>query len=293
MNLQQIHHSSLKETILKFLKIGSMSIFRKSVNPNIFPTFAFMELYHYAIAIIGGLFAGCINTLAGNGSAITLTILTEVLGLPGNMANGTNRLGVFAQTSASTYAFYKNDKINWARSRLYVILTTIGAIAGVLVAIWVSNEQFKFVFRYLLLVMLVVILIKPKRWLRETDYSAQPSLFITIPAFLLLGFYGGFIQMGMGVLFLIIMVLGAKWSLIDSNVIKSMIVMIYTIFVIAIFQWKGLINWQMGGIIAIGQMTGGWLTANYASKYKEANIWAHRLLIVVVIAAIIRMFGGF
>jgi len=89
------------------------------------------------------------------------------------------------------------------------------------------------------------------------------------------------------------MVLGAKWSLIDSNVIKSMIVMIYTIFVIAIFQWKGLINWQMGGIIAIGQMTGGWLTANYASKYKEANIWAHRLLIVVVIAAIIRMFGGF
>ena len=46
---------------------------------------------------------------------------------------------------------------------------------------------------------------------------------IVVPAFLLLGFYGGFIQMGMGVIFLAVMVLGAKWSLIDSNVIKSLI----------------------------------------------------------------------
>lgn len=252
-----------------------------------------MEVYHYLIAIIGGLFAGCINTLAGNGSAITLTILTEVLGLPGNMANGTNRLGVMAQSSAATLAFYKNDKIDWSRSRLYVILTTIGAILGVGVAIYVSNEQFIAVFRYLLVVMLVVILIKPKRWLRATDYSSSPSLLITIPAFLLLGFYGGFIQMGMGVLFLIVMVLGAKWSLIDSNVIKSMIVMIYTLFVIAIFQWKGLIDWKLGGIIAVGQMAGGWITANFASKYEKANVWAHRLLIIVVIVAILRMFGSF
>jgi uncharacterized membrane protein YfcA len=52
-----------------------------------------LHWYHYAIAIIGSAVAGSINTLAGNGSAITLTILTELLGLPGNMANGTNRVG--------------------------------------------------------------------------------------------------------------------------------------------------------------------------------------------------------
>ena len=50
-----------------------------------------LEYYHYIIAIVGSALAGAINTLAGNGSAITLTILTELLGLPGNMANGTNK----------------------------------------------------------------------------------------------------------------------------------------------------------------------------------------------------------
>jgi uncharacterized membrane protein YfcA len=252
-----------------------------------------MELTHYLIAIFGGLIAGCINTLAGNGSAITLTILTEVLGLSGNAANATNRLGVIAQSSAATFAFYKNGKIDWERSRIYVILTTIGAIAGVLVAIWVSNEQFLKVFRYLMVVMLFVILIKPKRWLRKATVVSKPNLIVTIPAFLLLGFYGGFIQMGMGVLFLATMVLGAKWSIMDSNVIKSMIVAIYTIVVIAIFQWKGLIDWKIGGIIAIGQMAGGWLTANFASKYEQANVWAHRLLVVMVVVAVLRLFGVF
>jgi uncharacterized membrane protein YfcA len=89
------------------------------------------------------------------------------------------------------------------------------------------------------------------------------------------------------------MVLGAKWSIMDSNVIKSMIVAIYTIVVIAIFQWKGLIDWEIGGIIAIGQMTGGWLTANFASKNEQANVWAHRLLVIMVVVAVLRLFGVF
>ena len=58
-----------------------------------------LEWYHYLIAILGSALAGSINTLAGNGSAITLTILTEPIGLPGNLANGTNRIGIFTQSA--------------------------------------------------------------------------------------------------------------------------------------------------------------------------------------------------
>ncbi len=250
-----------------------------------------LELYHYIIAITGGALAGCINTLAGNGSAITLTILTEILGLPGNMANGTNRVGVLTQSSAATYAFYKNGRLDWHRSRFYIILTGIGAIAGVLVAVWIDDDDFKSVFKYLMIVMLFVVLVKPKRWLRETDVSNPPGLAFVIPAFLFLGFYGGFIQMGMGVIFLAVMVLGVKWSLIDSNVIKSFIVAIYTAVVIAIFQYKGLIDWRIGAILAIGQTAGGWFTANFASKYEKANLWAYRLLVFVMILAVIKLFN--
>ncbi len=249
-----------------------------------------LEYYHYLIAILGSAIAGAINTLAGNGSAITLTILTELLGLPGNMANGTNRVGVLSQTVASTYAFHRKGKLDIFSSKYYIILTVIGAVLGVYVATRISNEAFIQVFRYLMIVMLIVVLVKPKRWLRETDTENPPSMWFIVPMFLALGFYGGFIQMGMGIFFLAIMVLGARHSLIDSNVIKSLIVAIYTAIVLAIFHYKGLVDWKIGGIMAIGQMAGGYLMANIAAKHPKANIWTHRVLVVVVIAAILRLF---
>lgn len=245
----------------------------------------------YLIAIIGAALAGMINTLAGNGSAITLTILTEILGLPGNLANGTNRIGVFAQTAGATVAFHKNGKLDLRRNRLSISLITFGAAVGVLVATQVSNAQFKTVFSYLMVVMLFVIIVNPKRWLRETDAGHQPSHWIAVPAFLLLGFYGGFIQMGMGIFFLAVMVLGARYSLLDANVIKSFVVGLYTIVVIVIFQLNGLIDWKIGALMAVGQTAGGWLTAHYASNSPKANVWAHRLLVVIVIVAIVKLFG--
>jgi len=250
-----------------------------------------LEWYHYVIAIVGSAVAGSINTLAGNGSAITLTILTELLGLPGNLANGTNRVGVFTQSLAGAYAFHRNGKLDMSRSGAYIICTILGAIVGVLVAIWVSNEQFIGVFRFLLVFMLFVILIKPKRWLHATDTSSRPNLWIVVPVFLLIGFYGGFIQMGMGIFFLAAIVLGARYSIIDGNAVKIVVVGAYTILAIFIFAWQGLIDWKIGLIMAIGQTFGGYFTAHYASKYEQANVWAHRVLVVVVIGAILKLFN--
>ena len=250
-----------------------------------------METYQYVIAMIGGAIAGVINTLAGNGSAITLTILTEVIGLPPNVANGTNRVGIFTQSVAGTYSFYKNGKLNLSRAWRFIIPTIIGAIIGVVVATNVSNEQFRQVFRFLLIAMLFVILVKPKRWLKETNQQANHSLLWVIPVYLALGFYGGFIQMGMGVFYLASMVLIAQFSIIEGNAVKVFVVAAYTVFVLAIFQYKGLIDWKVGAIMAVGQTTGGYLAAQYASKYPKANVWVYRVLVLVVVLAILKLFG--
>lgn len=248
------------------------------------------DFWIYFIAIVGSIIAGAINTLAGNGSAITLTILTELLGLPGNLANGTNRVGIVAQTAASNWSFYKNGMIDLSRSKLIVIATIIGAIIGIFVANQVSNEQFRQVFRFLLVIMFFIILFNPKRWLIETDVQKELSPWFTIPVFLALGFYGGFIQMGMGVFFLAATVLGAKINIIESNVLKGLIVFGYTIIAVIIFALNGLVDWRIGLIMGIGQMAGGYLMAEFAFRYESAKIWAHRLLVAVVLLAIIKLF---
>ena len=248
------------------------------------------ELQTYLVAIIAALFAGGINTLAGNGSAITLTILTEVLGLPPNVANGTNRIGVFTQCAATSWVFHKNGKLNIARNKKYIIPIFIGALAGGLLAINVSNEQFKAVFKFMMVFMLIAVLVKPKRWLRETDLAFKPKWYVYIPLLFALGFYGGFIQMGMGVFFLIIMVLGMRMNIIESNALKGFVIGLYTLLLIALFHYQGMIDWKLGGIMAIGQTMGGYLTAKFASKSKWADQVAYYVLIVVLLLAIGKMF---
>jgi len=247
----------------------------------------------YAIIILGSFIAGCINTLAGSGSAITLAILTEVMGLPGNLANGTNRIGVVGQGSLSSYVFYKNGKLDIKDSLPIILLIFVGAIIGVYVATQISNEQFRTVFKFLMIAMLFIILIRPKRWLIQPNREAVKPTVLTAPLFLALGFYGGFIQMGMGIFCLALFVLFSKYDIIKANALKAFAVAFYTVFVIAIFQYKGLIDWKAGCLLAVGQMIGGYFTAQFASKYKSADLWAYRVLIVIVILVILRLFGVF
>lgn len=249
-----------------------------------------MELWQYLIAIAGGVFAGFINTLAGNGSAITLTVFTEVLGLPGNAANATNRIGIFTQCIAGVAAFHKNDRMKLERSWPYILITTIGSLGGIALALMVSNEQFRIVFRYLMVVMFFIIIFKPERWLRNTDTSSRPNWWIALPAFLAIGFYGGFIQMGMGLFFLAAMVLGARFSLTDSNAAKLFVVAVYTGIAIIVFASRGMIDWKMGAVVAVGQSLGGWFTAAYAAKSPKANKVAYWVLVIVVIAGILSLF---
>ena len=242
------------------------------------------------VSIGGGLLAGIINTLAGNGSAITLSILTEVLGLPPTVANATNRIGICTQTYAANYVFHKNGQIKW-RSSLYILIPIIaGSIAGIYVAMNVSNEQFRAVFSYLMIFVLFVLLVNPKRWLHDGVVVRDLHPLISIPVYTALGFYGGFIQMGMGIFFLVFMVLGLRWNLTQANALKSVVISIYTTIAILIFHYHGLIDWRIGGIMAIGQTTGGWLAANFLSKSKQANVWAHRILVVMVIVMLVRLF---
>lgn len=250
-----------------------------------------MSWFDLSIALVGSFVAGIINTLAGNGSSITLVILTEVMGLPGNVANASNRIGILTQNAAGTYAYYRNGKVDIWNNRFIIGFTILGSIIGIWVASIISSAQFTAVFKYLLLLMLVVTLVKPSRWLRTQSEPNKLPWYISVSGFLVLGFYGGFIQMGMGIFFLAVTVLLAGYNLNDANVLKLVTGFLFTLLAVIIFQAKGLIDWRAGGIMAIGQTLGGYLTAHYASRFPKANVWAHRTLVAVVVCSIIWIFG--
>jgi len=244
----------------------------------------------YALIALCGAFSGFVATLAGLGSVLTLYILIEVVGLDSDIANGTNRIGIMAMTLMALPTFYKKGHLNLRKSWWIILSIFVGAIGGaILAAQYISNDAFKDIFKYLLLVMLVLVLTNPKKWIRLTDHNYEMSKWL-LPVFVLMGFYAGFIQVGTGVFLVIFLALAGRYSLLDANGIKLAAIALYTLACIAIFAIENKINWQIGTVLAIGQGFGAYIAAKFATSYPKSNGFVRYLLIVILIVAIIQMF---
>ncbi|HOT18302.1 MAG TPA: sulfite exporter TauE/SafE family protein, partial [Bacteroidales bacterium] len=157
-----------------------------------------MEWYMYLAVIAAGIFAGFVNTLAGGGSLLTLPLLM-FLGLPANIANGTNRIGVFIQSLVSSVSF-RRQNIYTVRESLWMSAPSIaGALLGALIAVKINERVMELLIAGLLVFMFFVILYKPEKWLRDQAQSAIMQRRWWVPVlFFIIGIYGGFIQAGVG-----------------------------------------------------------------------------------------------
>ena len=249
-----------------------------------------MEPFEIIILIVGGFFCGILNTLAGFGSVISLAIYMDVLNIPGHIANATNRVNILASSNIAAATFYKNGKLKLKGDALFIVATLIGAIVGAVIASYVNDEQFRTAFKYLLIPILILLIANPKKFMNVLENEKPASPWIMLPMLFIIGIYAGFIQAGFGVLFLMILVMLGRYNLVRSNALKIAIVAIYSFFVVGWFWWKGMINWQPGLIMAIGQSISGYLTAKYLSKYENANKFAYWFLIILLILVIVKNF---
>ena len=62
-----------------------------------------------------GFVAGFINVMAGGGSSLTVPAMV-LMGLPGPVANGTNRIALLAQNISSTIGFIRKGYSDWRLS---------------------------------------------------------------------------------------------------------------------------------------------------------------------------------
>ncbi len=250
----------------------------------------------YVLAILAGIAAGVINTLAGNGSAVTLPMLVS-LGLDAGVANATNRVGVAMQNIAGIATFQRSGKLDIGGSFWLTLPAMLGSVGGAYIATILDNDQMEFAIGVMMVIILITIFINPSKWLREHSevVAGRPSLGV-LALFFVIGAYGGFIQAGVGVFLLAAMVLGAGYSMVHANAIKLVIVLALTLVALVVFIWSQVwspvrIDWGIGILMAAGQSIGAWAAAKFAVSVPNANKYVRWLLIVVVVYSIFKFFG--
>ena len=232
---------------------------------------------------IGGIIAGVINTLAGNGSALTVSLLLFG-GLDGAAANASNRIGVITQTITGTFSLKKTSRRNYLflKGKNLILPTFLGSASGGLIGSQISAETMEWSLAFVMTGMLVTLFWKKDRWKGFSESSRNLNSFKSGILFFLIGFYGGYVQMGIGVLMLSVLVLADKWSLRDANVIKLLMAAVLAVPAGLIYIYNDLIVWKPALILAFGSSIGAWFGARYIVRIPKAQRYVRWLLILVV-----------
>jgi len=250
--------------------------------------------YIYLFAIFTGFVAGIMNTLAGNGSALTLPVLV-LLGLPTGVANGTNRIGVLVQSLTGYLTFKKGGmSADTAAFKWLVIPAVAGSVAGAQKAVVLHEKFLNLALACLMLLLLYLTLKNPAQWLTTQQPNAHKLRNAkTLMLMFLVGIYGGFIQAGVGIIILTALVPFAGYSLTQANSIKSLLVLAFTIPALLVFILNGQVNWLLGLLLSVGQALGAWVAATFALRVARANVYIRYLLIAVIVFACVQFFYKF
>ncbi len=231
------------------------------------------ELFFYLLLALTGLIAGVINTLAGGGSNLTIPALL-LLGLPADTANATNRVGVILQCMVGARGFRKAGHLPLDDAGWILGLNMLGGLAGALLASFMPNLYLKPVMLATMTFMALVILLRPSviappPGTPTKRVAEHPGSW---PYLLLTGFYGGFVQAGVGFILLGTLAGVLRYDLLRANALKLLCTIFFTAVALGIFIWRGQVAWIPGLILAIGTMTGAQLGVRWALRIKQKTL---------------------
>jgi uncharacterized protein len=243
----------------------------------------------FASVPVLGFAAGFVNTIAGSGSLLTVPMLI-LLGLPANVANGTNRVGVTFQNMVAVAAFMRHGAIDYRGVWRLLVPSVLGGIVGAQLAVDLDEALLREVIGALMIGLLVVMLVQPERWLAAPGARRRARLWLELPVFFAIGIYGGFIQIGVGIFLSAALVLCSGYDLVAANALKNVLVLAFTAAALVVFIVNHQVQWPLGLLVAVFQGAGAWLAVHVTLRRGAGFVRV--AMIVIVAASALALFAG-
>ncbi|WP_425408546.1 sulfite exporter TauE/SafE family protein [Hyphococcus sp.] len=221
-----------------------------------------IDVFKAGLLFVAGLASGWINVMAGGGSILAVPVMV-FLGLPGPVANGTNRIGIIAQNIAAVTGFFRKGFSDFKLSASLAACAAFGAFFGANVGVRLEGVWFE---RTLALIMVgvLIIMMTGAGQKRAPAEGKAKNLLLGHLLFVGAGFWGGFIQIGVGLIQIPILNRVMGLDLVRANMHKVFVALVFSVVALAVFAAQVEIEWGLGVALGLGYAAGGWLGANAA-----------------------------
>jgi uncharacterized membrane protein YfcA len=222
-----------------------------------------VDLLRDALILLGGLWAGTINTIVGSGTLVTFPILVA-LGYAPVTATISNAMGLVAGAVSGAWGYREELKGNGRTLARLLPASLLGGITGAALLLNLPETVFELVAPFLIVVALGFVIFQPRlqRWVRRRA-EAKPSarshpLALTVLIFLA-GVYGGYFVAAQGILLVGILGVFLHGTMQAANAMKNVLVLGVNLIAAVSYMIFAFdrIEWWVVLLIAVGSLIGG------------------------------------
>lgn len=228
-----------------------------------------LPLWLYPVLFITGLVAGFVDSIAGGGGLITMPVLLNV-GLPTDMALGTNKLQATFGSGSATWHFARARLIEWPAARIGVLFTLVGALGGTILVRSLPSEFLRGLIPWMLISISVYMIVQPKLGREERRPGMSEESFYGVFG-LGLGFYDGFFGPGTGTFWAMAFMLALGFNLTRATAHTKVMNFTSNVVSLAVFAAGGHCHLPAGVSMGLGQLLGARLGSRVVI-HRGANI---------------------
>jgi uncharacterized membrane protein YfcA len=247
-----------------------------------------------AIAAVSAI-SGAVNSIAGGGTLLTFPALLG-LGVPPVAANATSTVALWPGSLASMLG-YRRELVGAERWALRLAIPSIlGGLTGALLLMATSDEQFRAIVPWLVFGATLLFAVQGRlmTWLRghvadpaHREGPIEPTRGMMTVQFLV-SIYGGYFGAGAGIVMLAAFGLMGMTNIHRMNGLKNFNGICFNGIAAATFAVKGLVNWPIALVMAIGSSAGGYAMSGLAQRVPQA--WVRGAVSVIGLSSAVWLY---
>ena len=231
-----------------------------------------MSVFDVVLLFIAGFVSGAANAVAGGGTFLTFGAMTLV-GLPPIVANATSSVTQLPGYITSTLAYWTDIRHFWRGALLLCLISALGALAGSLILLALSNPSFRALVPWLLIAATALFAAGP--WLKPAagpEHRASVGSLMGSLAQFATAVYGGFFGAGMGVMMLATLGLTQAGDYHRLNALKNMLSIVIAVVAILVFVSGGVVAWPQAIVMIPGVALGGYAGVWIAKRVPQGLV---------------------
>ena len=207
-----------------------------------------------SLLFLVGLAAGLVDSIAGGGGLITIPVLLGI-GLPPQIALGTNKLQASFGSGSAMLTFIRSGKVKLGDCSIGILYTALGSALGTFTVQLLDPALLRLIIPWLLVAIVAYTLLTPRLGFDDLHPRMTQATFFLL-AGLTLGFYDGFLGPGTGSFWVMALIFALGFNMTKATAYTKVMNFTSNIVSLVVFIAGGAVLWREGLVMGAGQFIG-------------------------------------